>query len=378
MIQSHYSRFITAALLLFFAVSPIDAKVSTQAQLSQPSQASVQAKAPIIETLYGKALAEPVIVQLLETKAMQRIRDIDQSGALVYFGYVPRYTRYEHSVGVWSLLKKVNRPIAEQVAGLLHDVSHTVFSHTGDYLFQQGEEGHAYQDSIHLWFLEKMKIQDVLKPFQLTLEEVEPDNGHNIALEQNLPHLCADRIEYNLKTGLLFKKISQEEFNAIRDDLHFENGRWFFTNAALAKKFASLSLDFTQSLWGAPWNDVFNHYIVEMLQEGLKTGLISQEQIHFGTDKQVIDLLRQSNSPYIQKRLKACAEVHKTFKVVQDDTTPYDKLFKTKFRGVDPLVKTKEGFQPLTAIDAAFKHEYAAVQAWTKRGTKVVFLEMDA
>jgi len=365
-------RFIVFTFLLSLSLGlPVHAKTAAALDYVSPQK-------PVIETLYGRALAEPVIVALLESKAMQRIRNIDQSGALYYFGYVPRYTRYEHSVGVWSLLQKMDRPLSEQVAGLLHDVSHTVFSHTGDYLFQEeGDTSHAYQDSIHLWFLDKMQVQSILQPFQLTLEAVDPDNGQNIALEQHLPHLCADRIEYNLKTGLLFKKISQAEFNAIRDDLHFENGRWFFTDAKLAKKFASLSLDFTQTLWGGTWNNVFNHYMVEMLQEAMKIGLISKEQIHFGTDLEVINLLKQSSSPYIQQRIKACSDVHSTFRVVEGSAS-YDKQFKPKFRGIDPLVKTKEGFKALTAIDASFKAEYAAVKAWTQQGTKVVFLMDEA
>jgi hypothetical protein len=354
-------RFLYFILLLVVANLGIAAT-----DLPAPTQADQSIKTP-----YGDIRPSPIIGELLRSPALIRIQHIDQSGALYYFGYVPKYTRYEHSLGVFALLYRFKRPLAEQAAGLLHDTSHTVFSHTGDYLFKQVDKTHAYQDTIHLWFLEKMGIPKLVSDHNITLSDLDPDSGRNIALEQHLPDMCADRIEYNLHTGLLFKQITATEFHAILDNLHFENNRWFFTDARLAARFANLSLYFTQNLWGAPWNNAFNHYFAEMLTEAMNLKLLNTDHIHFGTDKAVLDILTKAESPYIQTRLKACSDIHAAFKLLPLDAETYDAYFTPKFRGIDPWIQTAQGFQRLTDLDSTFKEQYLAVKLWAQQGMKI-------
>ena len=50
-------------------------------------------------------------------------------------GITQPITRYEHSVGVMLLARRVGGGLREQVAALLHDVSHTAFSHVIDHVF---------------------------------------------------------------------------------------------------------------------------------------------------------------------------------------------------------------------------------------------------
>lgn len=48
--------------------------------------------------------------------------------------------RYDHSVGVMLLIRMLGGTLEEQIAGLLHDVSHTAFSHVADYVFENRDE----------------------------------------------------------------------------------------------------------------------------------------------------------------------------------------------------------------------------------------------
>ena len=54
-------------------------------------------------------------------------------------------TRFEHSLGVFALLRRLRAPRREQVAGLLHDISHTAFSHAVDFVFTSEEQDHHEQ-----------------------------------------------------------------------------------------------------------------------------------------------------------------------------------------------------------------------------------------
>jgi hypothetical protein len=57
--------------------------------------------------IYGRVeIQEPVILDLINSPAMQRLKGINQAGYFhVYFPSIPR-SRFDHSLGVYFLLKK--------------------------------------------------------------------------------------------------------------------------------------------------------------------------------------------------------------------------------------------------------------------------------
>ena len=73
----------------------------------------------INDCVYGKCeITEPVLVELIHSKPLQRLKGIMQSGARVYIFSNRDVTRYEHCVGVMLLLRKLGASIEEQIAGL--------------------------------------------------------------------------------------------------------------------------------------------------------------------------------------------------------------------------------------------------------------------
>lgn len=97
------------------------------------------------DEIYGKIeVNEPVLVEIINSYELQRLKEISMAG--YYPGCPefnnPEYNRYNHSVGVLLLLRRYGASLAEQIAGLIHDVSHSAFSHTIDYIKkdQEGEK----------------------------------------------------------------------------------------------------------------------------------------------------------------------------------------------------------------------------------------------
>ncbi|HUB93002.1 MAG TPA: HD domain-containing protein [Verrucomicrobiae bacterium] len=87
----------------------------------------------IDDRVYGSAeVNSNVLLDLINSQPVQRLKGIAQFGIPDEFYHKQNYSRYEHSVGVMILLQRLGASEEEQIAGLLHDVSHTAFSHVID------------------------------------------------------------------------------------------------------------------------------------------------------------------------------------------------------------------------------------------------------
>src|ERR1700735_4632442 len=89
-----------------------------------------------IDTIYGSTIiTEPVLIELINrSEAIKRLKYVNQYGVMKFIKPEDEYTRFQHSLGVLYLLRRFGASLAEQVMGLLHDVSHTAFSHIADYI----------------------------------------------------------------------------------------------------------------------------------------------------------------------------------------------------------------------------------------------------
>ena len=185
-----------------------------------------------LETIFGaQVVSEPVLVELLHHPAMERLKSVDQHGPSTYYLNHPTFSRYTHSVGVFMLLRRFGASLKEQVAGLLHDVSHTAFSHLADRFYKTGNDV-ACQDYIHEWYLNKSGLTAILKKHNISVAEIMPDECKKI--KAPAPSLMgADRIEYSLRTGLVYGRLTQEEVTAIVDNLQLDGDDWSFTSPVL-------------------------------------------------------------------------------------------------------------------------------------------------
>lgn len=123
----------------------------------------------------------------------------------------------------------------EQIAGLIHDLSHGTFSHCLDYVFDEGDQkAQSHQDNIFDDFVKKTDIPQILEKYGISLDTVLDDTRHPLK-ENNLPDLCADRIDYSLRTFFHFDKHPVDDIIAHMKAK--DNVRYFDTFEA-AKRFA--------------------------------------------------------------------------------------------------------------------------------------------
>ena len=114
----------------------------------------------IKDDIYGDFEIEGVLEELINTKKFQRLKNIHQGGASYLVNPNWNVTRYEHSVGTMLLIKKMNGTIEEQIAGLLHDISNTAFSHVVDFALNKSNED--YHEEIYEKIIEHSGIPEIL------------------------------------------------------------------------------------------------------------------------------------------------------------------------------------------------------------------------
>ncbi len=323
-----------------------------------------------LQTLYGDyEVVEPVIQELLVTSAVQRLHHIQQYGVEHYVRkkMLP-YSRYEHSVGVMVLLKRFGASVQEQVAGLLHDVSHTVFSHVGDHVmalqhakeFDQNDE--AYQDNVHTWYLAQTDVKGVLDTYGIAVKSMDPKCGQYQMLEQELPDICADRLEYNLYGGYIEGLVAEDEVRAIIASLEYRQKRWFFDDLHQAKKFAEISLWLTEHRFASLWNFVTYDLAAKALVRAVDLGLLTMHDIHFSVDEDAWNLLCNASDEIIQKNMRSLVRYKDAYEEVGKGEK-YDASFVGKFRGVDPWVQVGDTFKRLSDMDDLFRTECERAKA---------------
>ena len=174
-------------------------------------------EAVITDDIHGAhTVTEPVLLALLRSASLRRLVGVCQHGITGLLGLTPTITRFEHSVGAFLLVRVAGGDVDEQVAALLHDISHTVLSHVMDWaLSKPGESFHeVHKDR----YLATTELPDILtehgyadhRPFQ---EELYP------LVERPSPHLCADRLDYALRDAVVFGKLSVEDARRVVSSL---------------------------------------------------------------------------------------------------------------------------------------------------------------
>ena len=342
----------------------------------------------IIKTTYGNFEIGQPFIDLINSPAMQRLKKISMGGItnFVKGSDYKDYCRYEHSLNVLALLIKYEAGKEEQIAGLLHDISHTAFSHVGDILFR-GTQNECYQDDVHEWFLKHQGIDSLLEKYNVSINAILHKEGDFKRLEQNLPDICIDRLDYNIQVALNNKIINTQELNQILESLKFEDDKWFFTDVEMAKLFAKIPLYFNKNYWASPSQILAYSLTANAMQRAMDLKILTTDEIHFSDDLTVWQKLKNSGDKQILQYLNHVENVKQIFKLSAHDNC--DTILTGKFRGIDPWVKVTplkvksleitspkvdKNLVRLTDLDSEFKSEFENIKNIINSGWPIKFV----
>jgi uncharacterized protein len=301
------------------------------------------------------------IEDIISSAPYQRLHYINQYGIGYYNHTKEHYTRFDHCVGVYNLLKKANAPYLEQIAGLLHDASHTAFSHFGDYFFKSHEED-SWQDLNHNEFLEKIGLKEIIEKHNLRLDSIYHKNKSFIALDKPLPDLCADRLEYNLSGAFKHLLITEDEARRLYDDVEFKDGYWSFSDIPLAEKLANASIIMMEEIWSCPVSHVSNLVLCKVISHAISKGIMTVDEVVFKTDDEVMKKLSSSNCAFIDKGMKLIYALPELINNGNDYHYDY------KCRAIDPYIRTQNGLKRLSESSCSYKDAFLSAQKRARQG----------
>ncbi len=224
------------------------------------------------DRVYGDvAIEEPGILDLIGCPTFQRLKGVRQAGPSALAFPFKNVTRFEHSLGVFLLLRRLDADPREQVAGLLHDVSHTAFSHAVDFVISSREQDHHEQ--LKPMMLDRPDIVAALGRLGYSPRDFYDDSIYPL-LEQPLPSLCADRLDYFLRDGLACGVVTLEAAARILGHLAVWNDRIILTDIDVAREAVSLFKSMNQDWWASPTEAFIYNEFADALREGLRLGIL--------------------------------------------------------------------------------------------------------
>ncbi len=322
----------------------------------------------IDDRIYGPVeISEPVLTELIESPAIQRLKGIHQFGMPQRFYPYPGFSRYEHSVGVMLVLRKLGADVEEQAAGLIHDVSHTAFSHLVDWVMGDREK-EDHQDKNLQRVVSLSTIPEILHKHGLDSDKVTDVKQYGL-LERPAPYLCADRIDYSLRefhTWADPKIVTQ-----CIDDLVNHNGQIAFRNKDSAKKFAYAYAKCQKEHWGGAECTVRWELLARALKAGLSEGVVNPEDF-YQKDEHLIAKLRDGGIDEVSKVLSILERPR--LKLVENRNNPQFDLRK-KFRYIDPHYVVNGFINTLSESDSNYKSFLEEQRRINERGIKVDLIE---
>lgn len=305
------------------------------------------------DRIYGKIkIEEPIILEIINTSVFQRLKGINQWGyPNPYFPGVA-HTRFEHSLGVFILLKKFADSLEEQIAGLIHDLSHATFSHCIDYVLEAGsEKEHNHQDNVFKKFIRNSEIPALFQKYGLDLDYIL--NEVNFPLkERPLPDLCADRIDYSLRDAFVVKEIDQKRVDYFLNNMLVEKNFWIFKNFTSAQEYAQLFLKMNNIYYAGLSTAVMFRTVGDYLKYALQKGYISERDF-YTTDQQVMDKIRRHSGR--DEKLEPFFDRVENKMEFKNDPQDYDVRVFCKSRLVDPLFKNDGEIKRISEVDNKWK-----------------------
>ncbi|WP_373601159.1 HD domain-containing protein [Paraclostridium bifermentans] len=321
----------------------------------------------IKDCIYGEFEIDEVLVELINSNAVQRLKGIHQVGATYLIDPKLNVTRYEHSIGVMLLIRLLGGSLEEQIAGLLHDISHTAFSHVIDFALNNKNED--YHEMIYDEVISNSQIPKILKKYEYNYKDILDDETKWTILEKDAPKLCADRIDYTLRDMYRYGYTNKSEIDLFTNELYVVNGEIVVKSVDRAKWFLDLYYKEVVDFFMEPMNGYSYNKLSKAIKIAMENNELTMEDI-LKTDEEVMNILKNSNDNRILKLIDSLnSNVN-----LRINEEKYDIHIKGKVRLIDPSIYINDKVLALSEVDADIKQVNENAMNKIKKGVYIEIL----
>jgi hypothetical protein len=316
----------------------------------------------VIDNVYGEQITDDEIIKkLIKTKEMQRLKDIHQHGTWHFIDPKFDTSRFEHSLGVYFLLRKFNASFEEQIAGLIHDISHFAFSHVIDYVFgkiSSQEVAEKFNNKI----IKKSLIPSILKDNNIDIDFILDKHNFKM-LERDLPGICADRLDYLFRDSIIFGSANHSSVNSMLNSLLVRDDEFIISDEESAKKIAKLYLETSKKMWVNPLQSASYQILANAIKIALEKSIIKEKDFYL-TDEFLLKKLKKSKDNKIIEMIKILENLN----VKESNENDYDFHTTGKARYIDPKFLDGSKIKRVSEVDKKFKNEIKEFQQWVNKG----------
>jgi hypothetical protein len=300
----------------------------------------------IKDKVYGdEEINEDILIELINSEALQRLKGVSQQGLPQDYYHRIVFSRFDHSIGALILLRRLGANIEEQVAGLLHDISHTAFSHVVDWVLGDPTK-EDYQDNNHINIFENSNIPKILEKYGFDYRKIADIESYSL-LEKPAPSLCVDRFDYTIRE---LKDLGENELVELCvNNLININGQMVFKTKESAEMFANAYLKLQKENWAGNEARARYYILASALKEAINENLITKEDL-MKTDQFIMNILENSNHKKILEKVNMLKNGFKT------EESDEGVELKKKFRYIDPEVLIEETISNLTEHSLDYKN----------------------
>lgn len=266
---------------------------------------------------------------IIDDKNFQRLRYIKQLG-LSYLSYPgANHTRFEHSIGVMHMTREICDRLGIDdeelvIAGLLHDIGHTPFSHQVEHVLQKHlKKSH---EEIGIELVSKSSIRDAISKSTLSFSRIKSymrGRGRGDIVSGSLG---SDRIDYLMRdshyTGTAYGVIDRER---LTNKFIYYKGRLSIVPSGIRSAESMLIARYYMFL------SVYQHHttliagsmLIKAIESAIEEGEIDPNDLKHYNDSTLTTKLLNSNT--VSKRIMEQILERRLFKRVVFKSVPYNK-----------------------------------------------------